>query len=48
MYAVILKGELMQIKQIIENIFSVKNEIVNNKKFKILRLCGLKFKKKIA
>ena len=47
MYAVILKGELMQIKPIIENIFSVKNETVNNKKFKVLRLCGLKVKHKI-
>lgn len=38
----------MQIKQFIDSIFSVKNETVNNKKFKVLRLCGLKFKKKIA
>lgn len=38
----------MIITKFIENIFSVKNETVNNKKFKIIRLCGLKFKKKIA
>ena len=37
----------MQIKQFIDSIFSVKNETVNNKKFKVLRLCGLKVKHKI-
>ena len=37
----------MKFNTLIENIFSVKNETVNNKKFKVLRLCGLKVKHKI-
>ena len=38
----------MKLKKLLENIFSVKNEYSNNKKYKIIRICGAKIKHTIC